>query len=125
MRANGIVVTAPTLDDDLGLPQRVEDLAIEQLVSQARVEALDNAVFPRAAWRNVGGLCPDRADPLLYCVGEEFGAVVGTDVLGNATQNEQVGQDVDDVDRFEPVRYPTVPLYVALPICNTRPPTSR
>ena len=35
MRPNGIVVTAPTLDYDLGLLQRVEDLAIEQFVTQA------------------------------------------------------------------------------------------
>ena len=35
MRANHIVVTAPTLDDDLRLSQCVEDLAIEQFVAQA------------------------------------------------------------------------------------------
>ena len=35
MRPNGIIVTAPTLDYDLGFPQRVEDLAIEQFVTQA------------------------------------------------------------------------------------------
>jgi hypothetical protein len=27
-------------------------------------------------------------------------------VLGHATQDEQVGQDVDDVDRLEPAGYP-------------------
>src|SRR5437773_6571334 len=36
----------PTLDDDLGLVQRVEDFAIEKLVAQARIEALDEAVLP-------------------------------------------------------------------------------
>ena len=28
-------MTAPAFDDDLGFPQRVEDLAVEQFVSQA------------------------------------------------------------------------------------------
>src|SRR3954463_1094889 len=62
MRANRIVVTAPALDDDLRLAQRVEDLAIEQFVAQARIEALDKAVLPWAARRDVGGLRADGAD---------------------------------------------------------------
>jgi len=40
MRANSVVVPTPALDDDLGLAQRVEDLAVEELVAQARVEAV-------------------------------------------------------------------------------------
>jgi hypothetical protein len=32
-------VPPPTLDDDLGLAQSVEDFAVEQLVAQASVEA--------------------------------------------------------------------------------------
>ena len=43
MRPNSIVVTAPTLDDDFGFPQRVEYLAIEQFIAQAGVETLDVA----------------------------------------------------------------------------------
>ena len=35
MRPDGVVVATPALDDDLGLTQGVEDLAIEQLVAQA------------------------------------------------------------------------------------------
>ena len=33
MRANRVVVAPPALDDNLSLPQRVEDLAIEQFVA--------------------------------------------------------------------------------------------
>ena len=33
-------MTSPALDDDLRLAERVEDLPIEKLVTQARVEAL-------------------------------------------------------------------------------------
>src|SRR5450830_262233 len=35
MRADCIVVASPAFDDDLSLPQRVEDFAVEQLVTQA------------------------------------------------------------------------------------------
>lgn len=96
---------SPAFDDDLGFAQRVEDLAVEQLVAQAGVKALDEPVLPWAARRDVSGLCSDRTDPFLDCIGEEFRAVVRANVLGHATQDEQIGQDVDDVDRFEPARH--------------------
>ncbi|ESW62637.1 hypothetical protein X772_36915 [Mesorhizobium sp. LSJC280B00] len=39
----------PSFDDNPGLLQRVEDLAIEQLVAELRIEALAIAVLPRTA----------------------------------------------------------------------------
>jgi putative ABC transport system substrate-binding protein len=47
-------VASPTLDDDLGLAQSVENLAVEQLIAKAGVEALDVAVLPGAAPLDVG-----------------------------------------------------------------------
>ena len=35
------VVTAPLLDEDLCLAQRVEDLAVEMFIPEPRIEALD------------------------------------------------------------------------------------
>ena len=102
MRAHGIVMPPPALDDDLGLPQRVEDLAVEQFVPQSGVEALDVAVLPRTARRDVGGLGTDRADPLLQRLGDELRPVVRTNVPGHAAQDEQIRQHVDDVDRLQP-----------------------
>src|ERR1700730_632235 len=106
MRANGVVVPSPTLDDDLGLAQRVEDLAVEELIAQARVETLDEAVLPWAARGDVGGLSADGADPLLHGLGDELRTIVGTDMAGNTAQDEQIREHVDDVDRLEPARYP-------------------
>jgi hypothetical protein len=54
MRADGVVVTAPTFDDGLNLPQYVEDFTVEQLVTQARMKTFNKAVLPQAAWRDVG-----------------------------------------------------------------------
>ena len=44
MRADRIVVTPPTFDDDLSLTQRIEDFTVEQFLTQAGVEALDVSV---------------------------------------------------------------------------------
>ena len=106
MRPDRVVVTSPAFDDDLRLAQRIEDLAVEQLVAQPGIKTLDEAVLPRTAWRDVGGLCSDGADPLLYRLSNELRAIIGTDVPGNAAQDEQVGEHVDDIDRLEPARYP-------------------
>jgi hypothetical protein len=46
---DSVVVAPPALDDDLGLAQTVEDLAVEQLTAKASVEALDVAVLPGLA----------------------------------------------------------------------------
>ena len=50
MRSNGVVLSLPVLDQDLGLLEGVEDLAVEQLVSKFAVEALAVAVLPRTPW---------------------------------------------------------------------------
>jgi hypothetical protein len=75
MRAFGVVVTAPGFDDDLRLGEAVEDLAVEQLVAELRVEALAVAVFPWRAGFDEGGPGADCGDPLPYCRGDELGAV--------------------------------------------------
>src|SRR3989440_12881346 len=105
MRPHGVVVTTPAFDDDLRFPQRVEDLAIEQLVTQPGIKTLDEPVLPWTARRDVGGVCSDGTDPLLHRLGNELRAIIGTDMPGNAAQDEQVGEHIDDIDRLEPARY--------------------
>ena len=46
MRPDRVVVASPFLDDDAGLFQGIEDLAIEQFVAEPSVEAFDVAVLP-------------------------------------------------------------------------------
>src|SRR3979411_96734 len=101
MRPHRVVVTTPAFNDDLSLPQRVEDLAIEQLVAQPGIKTLDEPVLPRTARRDVGGLCSDGADPLLHRLGNELRAIIGTDMPGNAAQDEQVGEPFSDVAGLE------------------------
>jgi hypothetical protein len=106
MGPNGVVVLAPALDDDLGFSQRVEDLAIEQFVAQASIEALDIAVFPEAARLDIGRLGPDGGDPFLHRLGDKLRPVIGPDVARHPAKDEEVGQDIDHVDRLELTLYP-------------------
>ncbi len=79
MPADRVIVTAPALDDDFGFSQRVEDLAIGQLVPQARIEAFDIAVFPGAAGLDVSGLSAGSSDPVLHRLGNELRAIARVD----------------------------------------------
>jgi hypothetical protein len=45
VRPDRVEVAPPALDNDLGLPQSVEDFTIEQFIAQACVEALDVSVL--------------------------------------------------------------------------------
>src|SRR5262245_10851798 len=92
---------SPAFDDDLSLAQRVEDFAIEQFIAQACVEALDVAILPGATWCDVGGVCADRGDPLPHRLSHELWSVVGPDVARHATQDEEIGQHLDDIDGLD------------------------
>ena len=54
---------SPVLDGDLCLLQGVEDFAIEQFITELRVEALAIAIFPRTAVHDLGGPGTDSRDP--------------------------------------------------------------
>ncbi len=101
-----VVVFPPLLDQHAGFGQAVEYLAGKELVAQLAVEALNVAVFPRAAWLDKGCLRTHALDPILHRGGYELRAIVGADVPGDATHDEQVRQHVDDVSGFQPARDP-------------------
>jgi hypothetical protein len=62
MRANPVVMAPPALDNDLSLAQRVEDLAVEELVTQARMAARSSPLARRTCPAHRGAeLFDDRA----------------------------------------------------------------
>ena len=90
MGPDRIVMAPPAFDDDLSFVEGVEDLAIEQLIAQARVEALDVAVLPRTAPLDVGSLGADSGDPSLDGLGDELRSIIRPDMPGDAPQDEEV-----------------------------------
>src|SRR4051812_45169068 len=60
-------------------------------------EAFDEAVLARAARGDVGGACADGCDPVLHCFCDELGSIVGTDMPGQAAQNEEIRESIDNV----------------------------
>ncbi len=61
--SNCVVVATPFFDDGPSLLEGVEDLAVEQLVSEASVEAFTVAVLPRRARCEIGGPGADGGSP--------------------------------------------------------------
>jgi hypothetical protein len=49
---------------------------------------------------DVSGLGTGNRDLFLHRLGDELRSVVGPDVSGNGPQDEQVGQNVDHIDRL-------------------------
>ncbi len=99
--APGIVVLTPALDDCPGLGEAIEQLAVQKLVTKLRVKALAVAVLPRTARLNKRRFRVDRHDPLLHRLRDELGTVVRTNMPRHATQDEEIGQDIDDVGGLE------------------------
>ena len=63
MRADGVVVLAPLLNENLGFFQGIEEFAIEQFITHFAIEAFDIAVLPGAARFNEQGLDRQSAQP--------------------------------------------------------------
>ena len=80
----------PGFDENLGLLQGVEDLSVQELVAEPRVETLDVTIFPRRNRLDKGGPGANRGDPSSHGLGDELRAVVGADVGRNAAQEEQM-----------------------------------
>ena len=94
MRPHPVVVPLPTLNHNLCPPQRIEHLAIEQVVTQPRTETLDIAVLPRTAKRDVGRLGAERGNLLLNSFGDELRTIVGADIPWHTAQHEQLRQQL-------------------------------
>ena len=75
MWAQSIVMIAPPAGDAADLLQAVEDLAIEQFVAQAGIEALDISILPRAARLDVEGGDTKPTEPFADGMSDELRTV--------------------------------------------------
>ena len=79
MRPNGVVMDAPSLDENLGLGERVEDLAIEEFISEFPIEAFIVAILPRAAGLDIKRLYTQTLEPIPDDFSCKFAAVAPTE----------------------------------------------
>lgn len=75
VRPRGVEAPPPSFDNYASLREGVEDLAVEEFIPQSRVEALDEAILPWTALRDIGGLGADCCDPFLHRRRDKFGGV--------------------------------------------------
>ena len=97
MGSDRIVQAPPLLDEDNGLRQRVEDLAVQELVPQLAVEALVVAVLPRTARFDEERLHTESGQPSPHELRRELRPVVRAQMLGRAVAHEQVGEHFDHI----------------------------
>ena len=97
MGSDGIVQPPPLLDEDDSLGQCVEDLSVQELVSQFAVEALVVAVLPRTARRDVEGLHAEPGQPPPNELGRELWPVVRAQMLGRTVPSEEIGEHLENV----------------------------
>lgn len=89
VRPCGVVVELPPQECGSGLGEAGEQRLVQQLVPQAAVEALDEAILHRLAGRDVVPLDPRRASPDQDGVGGQLAAIVAHDHLRPAALCKQ------------------------------------
>ena len=97
MGPHRVVVPPPTLDEHLGLQERVELLSGQELVAEPAVEALAIAVLPRAAWFDEQGFHANLGEPLTHLPRRKLRTIVAADILRYAAADKQVAQSLQYV----------------------------
>ena len=91
-----IILLTSVFDHNPSFLYTIEDLSVEELIPQPSVEALAVSIFPRASWRDVSSLGSHYCDPILHGLGNEFGAIVWTNILSHAAHNEQIRKNINN-----------------------------
>ena len=105
MGTMSVVMSPPPFDQDRRFFQGIEDLHVQQLVSELAVETFAVTVLPRAA-----GLDEQRADvepfqPVSYRMSTELRSIVRSNVVGWTMGDEQLGEQRQNVIAVQPSRY--------------------
>ena len=82
MRTTFIVFDTPALQDNAHFAQIAEELAVEALIAQLVIKALNVSVLPGASGPDVKRLYLLRLQPVLHAGGDKFWPVVAAQVLG-------------------------------------------
>ncbi len=97
VRSDGVVLPPPAFDQDLGVRHGVEDLPVEQFITEFPVEGVHIAVLPRTPGFAEQRLHLQVLEPQPDELRREFRTIVRADVGGDPMYGEQVRE------RLEPV----------------------
>lgn len=97
MWAEVAVLPSPRFDDDSRLLQRVEDLAVQQLVAELAIERLGVTVLPGRAWFDKKRLGADAEEPLAQRGRDELRLVVAAHMLGNSPLEHQSSEPLQHI----------------------------
>ena len=92
-----VVLTAPASHQGLCLGECVEDLSLQQLVSELAVEALHLAVVPERAGLDEQLFDADPTESLPHRFGDELRLVVRAEVICNTSGHEQLGKSLQEI----------------------------
>ena len=92
-----VVDTNPVGDDDAGLGERIELLAVEALIPEAGVKGLDVTVLPGRARVDVERTDAAVSQAVADGAGDKLGPIVGADVFGGAVGFDSLGKHRHDV----------------------------
>ena len=96
-----VIEAAVVFDDDTGFSQCPEGFSIEAFISETAVEALDEAILPRAAGIYIECLDLVGREPALYFMRNELGAVVAAQELWRSVLANRFGQPLQYVLGFQ------------------------
>ena len=99
-----VVGRSPLADHLLGLSKRTERFAPQAFIAKPAVEALDVAIFPGAAWFDIGSANINASEKLSNAMADEFRPVVTSDEFWNTSDRKYIHQKVDQIITREPAR---------------------
>jgi len=76
VRRSGVLVAPQFLGEDFRLAERMEDLNVEQFISELATEAFTVATLPWAPSLDEEGLDDNTPKPVAHSVGDELGVII-------------------------------------------------
>lgn len=67
-----VLLFPPVFDDDLSLPQRVEEISVQQFVPEPGIKAFDVSILPWISWFDEGCFRTNRLNPSHDVLGNEL-----------------------------------------------------
>ena len=96
MGSNLVVFPSPAFNQNLRLQQSVEDLEVQQFVSELSIETLDISILPGASRFDVKRPDSHPSQPLSDNLGRKLAPVVGSKMLGCSSLDKELSQFLED-----------------------------